>query len=1006
MPTSPNSFRFGDVGTWELNLATDALIWSSQTYAIFGLPEVGAPLGFVDFLGHVHPDDRGELQARQREAIKGRTKFDYIHRIVRPSGEMRFVREVAELLSGPGIQIFHGVVQDITELLANAVKAEQSAKLLTLAGRKARLGGWRYILGEQHVHWSDETAAIHKMPAGTLPTVDEAIAFYAPDSRDKIRSAFEKCVADGKSFDEVLSIVTPSGRTLAVRAIGEAEFDGGRKVLSVFGAFQDVSDLVEVREQSRQLSVLLAETLDNISDGFVTLNKELQISYINAGAITLLGGAALNPLGQTLEKAFPKSQGLELHDHLRGTLNEPGYSAFTCYMPARHIWLDIRLYPSSEGTTVYFHDSTKEVDQRKSLHLLESAISSLGDIIIITEASPIDPPDGPKIVYVNDAFTRHTGYSRDEAIGRSPRFLQGAGTERKKLDDVRHALQLHEGVKTEILNYRKGGEPFWIEMEIVPIAPERKEIKEIKEISHFVAIERDISERKRVEEILRIREERFRLVAGAENDGVWDWNVLADNISFSQPQPLFSYTSLAAHSLAGWLDFVHAEDRDDAAAAMQAALSSGAADWTIEYRFLTLDGAYAIALHRGSILRNSAGAATRVVGSLTDITNRRRLEERIRQSEKLEAVGQMTGGVAHDFNNLLTVILGNAESLKLAMPENDKLRPLVEMMMLAAERGAELTNRLLAFSRRQPLQPKLADANALLRGMAALLRRAIPAQIELVLNLADGVCTTLIDPAQLEVAVLNLVLNAKYAMAGEGRIIIETKNVEITDEFWGGATDIAPGSYILLAITDDGAGMPPEVAERAFDPFFTTKPVGEGSGLGLSMVYGFVKQCGGYATIYSELGKGTSVKLYLPCSDGSAEIAHDDALPEAEKGCEHILVVEDDALVRQHATTTLSGLGYRISEAASAKDALKLLDSTPGIDLLFTDMVMPGGINGRELADRARALHPTLKVIFTSGYTEEAIVGRSWLDTGVSFLGKPYKRNELARIVREVLGKD
>ncbi|MFA8387867.1 MAG: ATP-binding protein [Pelagibaca sp.] len=383
-------------------------------------------------------------------------------------------------------------------------------------------------------------------------------------------------------------------------------------------------------------------------------------------------------------------------------------------------------------------------------------------------------------------------------------------------------------------------------------------------------------------------------------------------------------------------------------------------------------------------------------------------EVQLRQSQKLEAVGQLTGGVAHDFNNLLTVILGNAELLADELKDQDHLRKLAEMTANAAERGSELTSRLLAFSRKQPLQPRMLDISAqLLNSLEGLLRRTLPETITLRIERAENLWMAEIDPSQLESALLNIVLNARDAMPDGGLITIKIENADLDPDDVLNEPDLNAGQYIMITVTDSGQGMSDETLARVFEPFFTTKEVGRGSGLGLSMVYGFAKQSGGHVHICSEPEKGTSVTLYFPRSQGEGD--QQEIGREAQAivvGTEIILIVEDDELVRQHVCATLLELGYRVVEAANGPQAIEILKQTLDVDLLFTDIILPGGMNGRALADAAQAVRPELKVLFTSGYTEDTIIQHGRLDPEVELLSKPYRRSQLAEKLRKVLERD
>jgi PAS domain S-box-containing protein len=389
-----------------------------------------------------------------------------------------------------------------------------------------------------------------------------------------------------------------------------------------------------------------------------------------------------------------------------------------------------------------------------------------------------------------------------------------------------------------------------------------------------------------------------------------------------------------------------------------------------------------------------------------DMTERMKLEAQLRHAQKMEAIGQLTGGVAHDFNNILTVITGSADVLLSALEHDPKLHGIAKSIDEAAERGAQLTQRMLAFARKQALQSRTLDLNEIVQRMGTMLQRTLGEDIAVNISTPRGLWPAVADPSQLEDAILNLAVNARDAMPNGGRIVIETANVHLDDAYAAENVEVAPGDYAALVITDSGTGMPKEVIERAFDPFFTTKDVGKGTGLGLSMVYGFVKQSRGHVKIYSEVGHGTSIRIYLPRSMTESDVAAD-ALQRPEQkssGGESILVVEDDAAVRRVAVAILENLGYRVLQAGDGKSALEILGRADGIDLLFTDLIMPNGMNGMELLEKARALRPNVRALFTSGYSEEFLRGRSG-DDGVPMVGKPYRRHRLAEAVRDALGK-
>jgi signal transduction histidine kinase len=379
-------------------------------------------------------------------------------------------------------------------------------------------------------------------------------------------------------------------------------------------------------------------------------------------------------------------------------------------------------------------------------------------------------------------------------------------------------------------------------------------------------------------------------------------------------------------------------------------------------------------------------------------------QQQLAQAQKMDAVGQLTGGIAHDFNNILTVITGTIEILAEAVADRPELAQIAAMVDDAAQRGADLTQRLLAFARKQPLHPRATDINTLVMGAARLLRPTLGEHIEIESMLEEDAWPALVDPGQLTTALVNLALNARDAMPNGGKLTLETGNAHLDEAYAEANRDVSPGSYAMVAVSDNGTGIPAAIRDKVFEPFFTTKEVGKGTGLGLSMVYGFVKQSGGHIKLHCEDGHGTCIKIYLPRATGRDLEAIDITMvAPAQGGTETILVVEDDRLVRQYVITQLVALGYRAIPAANAEEALMLIDQGTVCDLLFTDVIMPGSRNGRELAGEVLQRRPSVKVLYTSGYSQSAIIHNGRLDPGVLLLTKPYRRSDLARMIRVAL---
>jgi signal transduction histidine kinase len=550
--------------------------------------------------------------------------------------------------------------------------------------------------------------------------------------------------------------------------------------------------------------------------------------------------------------------------------------------------------------------------------------------------------------------------------------------------------------------------------------------------------------------------ESYELLALAEQIGrvgVIDWDVAAGTVRLSPTAQAMYGLDTFDGRYDSWIATVHRDDLVRLRDTIAAALAARSRDFELDFRIIRANDKALRWLHARRLpFYDEAGNPLRVLGVSVDITERklelaelqhsadaldaavkqrtrelesrtrelerenearRRAEEALRQAQKMEAVGQLTGGVAHDFNNLLTIVLGGLDIIgrqltKLpAATAIERITRARDMSLQGAQRAVTLTNRLLAFSRQQALAPQVLDANKLVGGAYDFLRSSLGGAVELETVLGGGLWRTFADPNQLENALLNLTLNARDAMPDGGKVTIETANSYLDEAYVASLSEpVATGQYVMIAVADNGAGMDAATRERAFDPFFTTKGVGKGTGLGLSQVYGFVRQSGGHIKIYSEIGQGTTIKIYLPRSrvqetdaDAKKSLVGTSAI-----GAETILVVEDDESLRHYAVEILSELGYRVLDAPNGATALKILE-TESVDLLFTDIVMPGGMDGRELAQAASRRWPKLKVLYTTGYTRNAIVHHGRLDPGVHMIGKPYLLTDLSVKLRELMDR-
>ena len=514
-------------------------------------------------------------------------------------------------------------------------------------------------------------------------------------------------------------------------------------------------------------------------------------------------------------------------------------------------------------------------------------------------------------------------------------------------------------------------------------------------------LERDLKMRRRAEEDARASEQRFRDYAETASDWFWE----------TGPDHVFTYISDRAGAFGMDREALIGKRRSDAAFDHDAEVEKWRDHMAIldrhepfrKFEYRGRDGAGRLRYFsvNGQPVFAADGRFVGYRGSATDLTAQHETEERLRQSQKMDAIGQLTGGVAHDFNNVLTVITGTIEIIQEGLADKPQLAAIAQLIDDAASRGAEITSQLLTFARRQPLEPREIDVNGLVVETAKLLKPILGEHVEIVTRLAGDAWLAMADPSQLSSAIVNLAVNARDAMPGGGRLTLETANREL-DGTGNGDGDAGP--FVMVAVADTGHGIPADIRDRVFEPFFTTKGVGRGTGLGLSMVYGFAKQTGGTVAIESEEGRGTVMRLFLPRSAGEAQARTAPMqAPVAARGHERILVVEDDPLVQGYVIAQLGSLGYRTLTASDGAAALALVDQGASFDLLFTDIIMPGGMNGRELAEAVRLRRPGVRVLYTSGYTDNTIIHEGHLDPGVALLRKPYRKADLSQKIREML---
>jgi PAS domain S-box-containing protein len=745
---------------------------------------------------------------------------------------------------------------------------------------------------------------------------------------------------------------------------------------------------------------LFSAAVESSNDAIVTQTLDGNITGWNPAAERLFGYSAKEAVGRNISLIVPADRTAETQDNLRriatgqrvehhetvrlrkdGSPVEVSLSLSPIKNPSGEIVGASKIASNIGEAKRTERALQREIEERRRI------FEASQDLILILDSRG-------KVVQVSPSCESILGYRPDEVIGHS-------GAEFIHPDDM-------ETWHAEMRAERRGDRPSMSDTRIFHKDGHAVTLSWLgtwsEPAKRYFFVGRDMTESRLAQENLRESEHLARNIIETaldafvqidENGSILNWNPKAENIFGWRREEALGKNAI---------ELVVAEtDRKAAREALKSFLDSSAGQFPGRRHEITArrrSGREFNAELSITALRRREGILFNAF--IRDLTDKIAAQERIRHSEKMEAMGQLTGGVAHDFNNILTVISGTIEILADAVASDPQLAAITRMIDEAAVRGADLTQHLLAFARKQPLQPHEIDINGLIIDTAKLLRPTLGERIQIESAFQDEACVAIVDPNQLTTAIVNLALNARDAMPDGGKLILET-GLAYLDDAYSGTNDIPPGQYVLIAVSDTGSGIPPAMLEKVFDPFFTSKGPGKGTGLGLSMVYGFVKQSAGHIKIYSEQGHGTTIKMYLPpghdARDGS-----DGMSPQAiEGGHETILVVEDDRLVRDYVLTQLHSLGYITLAAANAAEALAIVAAGKPFDLLFTDVVMPGAMNGRQLADELHKTRPELKVVYTSGYTENAIIHHGRLDVGVLLLPKPYRKSDLARIIRRAV---
>jgi two-component system cell cycle sensor histidine kinase/response regulator CckA len=1003
------------------------------------------------WLSLVHPDDREGAAAVAAEAFatgKGATmEFRWIAKNGREVWvESNFVVVTNESGTPLGLR---GVNTDITKRKRTEAALKQSESQLAEAQRLAHIGSWNWDLQNNALTWSEEHYHIYGLERGEFEVnYDDAVSqFIHPEDRELVRREVAKTIETKEPFDFYYRIVRPDGEERIIQSTGNLVSDESGLPVRLFGTAQDVTDRTRIEQDLRQSEERYRDLVENAHDLIYEHDLNGNYTASNKAGERMTGYTLEESLQLNLAETIAPEYFAKGQEMLRRKLAGESVTAYDLVIigkDGRHVPVEVNTrLVFRDGVAVGVQGIARDITERKRIEEVQARRSAHA-LFRAHVSAAFATSDTPLSVTLNSCVTaivEHLGAAcaRVWNLNREEQMLELQASAGIDIHTVaahgrvpvgslmigKIAAECRPHITNDVQNdsrvsdkdwaVREGlvafaGYPLRVENRLLGVMAlfSREELPEdtLDALASVADLISQGIERRRAEEELREREERYRLLFDSNPQPMWVYDL--ETLAF------LAVNEAAVHhygySRKDFLSMTIKDIRppeDIPALCRSLAGATGATDPATTWTHVKKDGTRIVVEVTSHLLVFDDRRAELILAH--DITERLRLEgallvseEQLRQSQKLEAIGQLAGGVAHDFNNLLTVIGGYSSILLGKLPQGSPHRGGIEEIKKASDRASSLTRQLLAFSRKQILQPKVLDLNVVVTDIEKMVRRLIGEDIDLLTISSPGLGKVKADPGQIEQVLLNLIVNARDAMPTGGKVTIETRNAVHSEEYAQRHATV-PGHFVMLAVSDTGIGMNSDVQPRIFDPFFTTKDSGKGTGLGLATVYGIVKQSGGNIWVYSEVGRGSTFKVYLPRVD--EVIAHENSGPLRlmPKGTETVLVVEDEDQVRIILTEILTGQGYNVLSASDGEQAL-LISQNPDHDikLLITDVVMPL-MSGRELSERVSAVFPNLPILFMSGYTDDAIVRHGLLDEKLNFIQKPFDSTSVARKVREVL---
>ncbi|MBZ0264543.1 PAS domain-containing protein [bacterium] len=1013
--------EISNTGYYERNWQTGKGYWSEGYYHLMGLEPEGENSHELT-LQYVHPDDRDFVEEQLKNSLENRESTEFDFRIIRPDGEIRHIHSIGKNTfdeDGRALSTY-GTFQDVTSMVEVQNALLESKRILDSTGTIAKIGGWEHNLKTGKAVWTKALYDIVEIPHDEEPPgVNEHLEFYPQPYAQMLEVAYENAINTGEPFDLELQVITKQKKQIWCRVKGESIIVNGECV-GLRGTFQDVTQLRTARsalvERDRQLRTLM-DNLPGIA--YRCENKpEWSMLMMSKGTRKLLGYEP--DIFINGEKSFLDVIHKDDRERVWETIQEKvkqnkvfeiEYRILTSSQEEKWVYERGRAVKDDKGSTLIeglIIDITAKIIAERELEenlkkyrlLAENTVDSIWQMTL----------DG-RFTYINPAIEKLLGYSAEEMVGT---HLSEHCDEKnyQLMENVIHqaivALPNFERALFEAEMIRRDGVTIDVEItgkilvdeDGAPIA--------------LQGVTREITERKKAEQALRQSQQNLMMAQQTANLGSWRWEIESDSLYWSEQ--MYRIFGIDQRTFTGKLSEVidlaiHPEDREIVEASNRSVIEKGI-PVPVVYRIVRPDEEVRHVYAEAGELENDAeGKPLRLSGIVMDITERKvaeeernNLQDQLNQAQKMESVGRLAGGVAHDFNNMLQAILGNCELARMMSKLDHHMDVALTEIEKAAKRSANLTGQLLAFARKQTISPKVVDINDSISGMLKMLKRLIGEDINLAWMPGSEIGSVYIDPTQVDQILANLTVNARDAISGQGKITVETRNISIDEAYVSDHPVFHQGEFVMLAVSDDGSGMDKELVEKIFEPFFTTKESGEGTGLGLSTIYGIVKQNNGFINVYSEPGEGTTFKIYLPRYHGDVKTDENEKSKEIDlRGTETIVVVEDEVTVLKLADAILSNYGYSVHTFLSPEEAIQFASSHEDeVDLLITDVIMPS-MNGKELAAKISEIIPGLKAIYMSGYTANVIAHRGVLEEGVNFLQKPFRAVELEKKVREVL---